>query len=90
MSLVLVSEPEKDLPREASELSHGTWFIDNYDQVYVVAHDDRSCEKRIVCTGDFCDPFIPNIAAKHIEVKQVLRPGSVLEITSAVPLLEGR
>lgn len=90
MSLVLVSEPQENLPIEAGELSQGTWFIDQYDQIYVIASDDESGEKRIICVGDFCEPFIPNVTAQHLNVKRILPTGSMLEIAPSVPLLEGR
>ena len=90
MSLILIREPEQTSPQNAKQLSQGTWFIDHYGQIYVIVHDDQSGQKRIVCLGDYCHPFIPNISSQHIEVDHILPKGTLLQITSIVPLLEGR
>ena len=90
MSLILISEPQSLLPTEASQLSQGTWFIDKYGQIHVLVLDDRTTEKRVVCVGDYCPPFIPNIPPSFIEVDHILPLGTMLEITSTAPLLTGR
>lgn len=88
MSLIVVNEPREQQFEHASDLGIGTWFVDKYGQIYLLALDDRTNERRVVCVGDFCKPFIPNITLAHIQVGHVLAAGTILQITAEAPLLE--
>lgn len=82
MSLILMSEPDSDKGSKANELELGTWFADQYGQVFTIALDDRTSERRVFCAGNFANPFIPNVAAHYISVGKILMPGTILQITS--------
>ena len=89
MSLIVIKEPHTP-PKDASCLNSGAWFIDHYGQIFITALDDRLNEYRVICVGDFCKPFIPNIELSHIEVSRILLPGTTLQITSSVQSKGGR
>ena len=82
MSLILVKQPIYTKGERADSLKTGTWFMDRYDQIFLTALDDRNNEKRAICVGDFCEPFIPNIPLCHIDVDRVLVAGTILQIVS--------
>ena len=69
MSLTVVMEPSVIEVKNANELSIGTWFLDAQGQVYVIALDDRTNEKRVLCAGNFYRPFIVNVPLRDFEVK---------------------
>jgi len=78
----MISEPKLQKAQKANELELGTWFTDQYGQVFAIALDDRTNERRVFCAGDFCNPFIPNVSSQHINVGRILMPGTTLQITS--------
>lgn len=80
MSLTVVMEPSVVTAKNANELSPGTWFMDVEGQVYIIAIDDRTNEKRVLCAGNFYRPFIVNVPLKEFEVKKVLQIGTLLQI----------
>lgn len=90
MSLTLFKVPKKSSIENANELQCGTWFLDKYGQVFVIVLDDRTSENRVICLGDYCKPFIPNISADNIEVKKLLRVGTLLKISQINSDQEGR
>jgi len=81
MSLTLVKEPSGKEHKTVDELSLGTWFIDTAGQIYVIALDDRTDEKRVLCAGNFYKPFIVNVPLAEFEILKILEVGTVLEIS---------
>ncbi len=78
MSLVVVSTKEETEIRTANDLPIGTWFMDEHDQVYVIALDDVNGSKRVVSLGDMAHPFISTLNPNSFEVARILPLGSVL------------
>ena len=85
MCLEIVEEPE--VHQSVNQLQKGTWFKESEGQIYVIVHDDRCGENRIVCAGGYYDPFIIDVPMETIKVEKVLKRGTVLKITRSV--LEG-
>ncbi len=81
MSLMLMKEPETMQARSVAELRIGTWFIDSDQQIYLVALDDRTNERRIICIGSYYHPFIVNIPTEVIDIERVLPTGTTFHIT---------
>jgi hypothetical protein len=84
MSLILFQEVEHKRASCANELSLGTWFADEDNQVFVIVLDDRTHEKRILCIGHFYKPFIANVPPKSFSVKKILNPGTLLQISTSL------
>jgi hypothetical protein len=82
MCLTVVMEPTLIEASSASELSIGTWFLDAQGQVYVIALDDQTNEKRVLCVGNFNKPFMVNVSLKDIEVNKLLQIGTLLQIST--------
>lgn len=82
MSLCVFSEPKNKPVNLAVDLQLGTWFLDHDNQVFVVVLDDRTNEKRILCSGNLYQPFIANISANEFSVKRVLPIGTLLQISN--------
>ena len=81
MSLIIIKEPPAVETANLEELSVGTWFIDFEQQVYLIAVDDRSQEKRVICLGSFYHPFIPNVPNSYIDIDRVLPIGTIMQIS---------
>ena len=90
MSLILTREPYFAKGKKASDLDSGTWFTDQFGQIFLIALDDRFNERRLVSVGDFCQPFIPNIGLSNVDVDRILLPGSMMQITASILNEEGR
>lgn len=84
MSLTLIKEPKLSDVKNVNELDIGTWFIDRDGQIYAVVLDDRTNEKRVLCAGNFYNPFIVNVPLKTFTVQKILQSGTLLQITSAL------
>ncbi len=84
MSLIIFKKPKIQTQNLANELTPGTWFTDKEDQIYLVVLDDRTNEKRVLCTGHFYSPFITNISPKDFEIHKILPTGTLLQISSSL------
>lgn len=84
MSLTLIKEPARQYGNTIQDLRLGTWFIDFQKQIYLVALDDQTHERRIVCLGNYYHPFIVNLPTTAIDIDRVLEAGSLLQITDAI------
>lgn len=82
MSLVIVEQPDLST-RKAIDYKVGTWFIDFDDQVCVVVLDEKTCEKRVVYSGNLHQPFISIVSSDQFEMKRLLKPGTLLKVLDA-------
>lgn len=82
MSVIILNEPKEIEVTRATNLLLGTWFLDSDDQIFVLALDDRTNEKRIVSLGHGCRPYITDSPIYSIKVKRTLLPGAVLQIAN--------
>ena len=83
MSLIIFKELSAS-KKKAQDLEVGTWFTDFDSQVCVVAMDDRTFERRVVCTGNIHSPFISNVSTNKFELKQVIAPGTLLQVSTTL------
>ena len=90
MSLILVNEPTIQEVQTAAELELGTWFLDAEGDIFGMMLDDRTNERRLVCVGGFCRPFITANSVRNFKVKKILSIGTILQITSSAPLQGGQ
>ena len=90
MSVALIDEPRFGSNLKVHSLNSGSWFIDHFGQIFLVALGDRSNEKRVICVGDYCKPFIANVSLSHLEIDRVLMPGTTLKIVQTNNLNGGR
>jgi|GEM_PF-5799957 len=84
MSVEVFKESKPSICSKAHELDMGTWFVDRHEQVFVVVLDDRTNEKRVLCTGNQYKPFIANLSSNNFEVERVLKTGTLLQISNTI------
>jgi hypothetical protein len=84
MSLTIAREPDEIQHRKATSLHPGTWFLENDGQVYVIVLDDRTHENRVLCLGNFYQPFITNLPLHTFQVSKILQVGTLLQISTTL------
>ena len=84
MSLSIKKEPEFVSAITATDLETGVWYADEDGQVYVLAMDDKNGERRVVCLGNYNQPFIMEGEMQDFEVNRILVKGTVFELTSCI------
>jgi hypothetical protein len=90
MSVIVRHEPQIITTKRLDHYRPGTWFIDHYGQIFLLALDDRSDEVRLICAGDFCTPFIANVGVHEVDINRILLPGTTLQITTSENSKGGR